>query len=484
MMMKKSFVLIVLLFLSTASAKTQTLMDSIFVVPENAYVFTIGNYYQLIRDNHPVVKQVELLSELAKQEIRLARGNFDPKIEASLAQKNLKGTEYYNIGNAELKFPSFFPVDPKVGIDRNKGAYLNPERYISADADYRQFYAGISLPIGRGLFTDDRRTALHQAELFTQSTEAEQVKMANKLLLDAAKDYWQWYYSYYNFRIYDRSVRIAKDIFDRVKTNHTYGEVASIDTVQARIIWQQRLVERQEAWLEFTNAGIQISNYLWDSLANPLDLPVNWIPADETAFSLLDATTIEELMQQSKENHPELQKIRIKLQHQEYDRRLAVENLKPRLDLNYSFINQPFNSSIEFLAPTFKDYKFGVDFSFPLFLRKERAKVAFTKLKISNTEYEERLTQLQITNEVESVYNIIKNNQNILVKQAGIAENYERLLQAEYLNLENGESDLFKLNLQQEKFIQAQSKVLKLKAELEKQKAMLFWAAGVSNLGM
>jgi hypothetical protein len=55
-------------------------------------------------------------------------------------------------------------------------------------------------------------------------------------------------------------------------------------------------------------------------------------------------------------------------------------------------------------------------------------------------------------------------------------------LKAEILNLENGESDLFKINIQQEKLIQSQSKLLKLMADYEKLKATLYWAAGVRNL--
>jgi hypothetical protein len=60
--------------------------------------------------------------------------------------------------------------------------------------------------------------------------------------------------------------------------------------------------------------------------------------------------------------------------------------------------------------------------------------------------------------------------------------NYERLLQAEFLNLENGESDLFKINVQQEKLIQSQSKWVKLLSEYEKLKAELYWSAGVRGL--
>jgi outer membrane protein TolC len=481
--LKNTIIVLLLMAANPFQVFSQTGLDSVFVLPDTAKVFTLENLYTLILKYHPVVKQVDLMTEVARQEIRFARGSFDPKIEASLVEKNLRDTEYYHVANAELKVPTRFPLDPKVGIDKNKGTYLNPERYISPDYNYQQFYAGISLPIGRGLFTDDRRTTLRQAELFTQSTEAEQIKLINKLLLDAAKDYWDWYFAYYNYRLYDRSVRIARDIFRRVKVNADFGELAPIDTVQAKLTWQERLVEQQEAWLDFRNSGLKLSNYLWDSLNSPLELEPSWAPADHTDQSLLDTVTLQELLQRSRENHPELQKIRIRLLHHELDRKLAVENLKPRLDLNYNFINQPLNPEGGVVMPTGNDYKFGVDFAFPVFLRKERAKLAFARLKISDTRYEERLLSLQISNEIQGAYNGLVNNQLVLGQQTDMAENYNRLLQAEFINLENGESDLFRLNVQQEKFLQAQSKVLKIRAELEKQKALLLWAAGIRNLG-
>ena len=95
-------------------------------------------------------------------------------------------------------------------MERNSGDYLNPERYIGSEFNYQQFYAGISLPLGRGLVTDERRTALRQAELFKDMTEAEQVKLINKLLLEAAKEYWQWYYAYYNYRLLNRGCRNSR----------------------------------------------------------------------------------------------------------------------------------------------------------------------------------------------------------------------------------------------------------------------------------
>jgi outer membrane protein TolC len=312
-------------------------------------------------------------------------------------------------------------------------------------------------------------------------TEAEQVKMINKLLLEATKDYWQWYYAYYNYRLMKQAVTIAEEIFRRVIVNYEFGEAATIDTVQAKITWQQRLIERQEAFLDFQNSGIRISTFLWDSLSRPLSLDLAWAPVMRSGSATLP-TNLDELIDQARTNHPELQKLDVKLRQLEVERRLAAEYLKPRLDLNYYFVNQPFdpegNTSLQFGD----NYKLGMDFSFPLFLRKERSKVALVKLKLSNTVFERTLAERQIINELNSAYNQVINIHAIKEAQRDMMQNYQRLLDAELLNLQEGESDLFRINLQQEKLIQSQTKWLKLMTEYEKQKAYLYWASGVRNL--
>jgi outer membrane protein TolC len=168
----------------------------------------------------------------------------------------------------------------------------------------------------------------------------------------------------------------------------------------------------------------------------------------------------------------------------ETEKRLAVENLKPQLNLNYYAINQPVGPDGEFSYAFTDNYKLGVDFSFPIFLRKERSKLALAKLKIANTQWERTLTERQIINNLEAIYNRLTNLRSILAAQAQMVGGYERLLEAELMNLEQGESDLFKLNLQLEKLIEAQSKWIKLLAENEKHKAELYWAAGTTLMAV
>jgi outer membrane protein TolC len=480
----KKLIIILGLFFTGVTAHGQNAFDSLFVLPDTITGFSLENLYATMLENHPIVKQTNLLPEMAQQEVRLARGAFDPKLETRLNMKEYDDKNYYTKWIASFTVPTWFPVDPKIGIERNTGTYLDSESSLPASDNYQQLFTGVTLPVGRGLFTDERRTAIQQAKLFTKMAEAEQIKLINKILLEAAKDYWQWYFSFYNYRLLVRNAVIAEEIFTRVKLNAQFGEASVIDTVQAKIILQQRLVERQEAYLEFINSGIKISNYLWDAADNPLQLSNTVAPVlVQRDGEILSVNTLEELSLQAKQNHPELLKLSIKLNQLEVDRKLAAEYLKPKLDLNYNFLNQPINAQGEFNSFTFlNNYKFGLDFAMPILIRKERAKLAQTKIKIQGTEYERSQTEREIINQINATFNQLVNTNQILTQQTSVAENYDRLLQAEILNLENGESDLFKINIQQEKLIQSQSKLLKLKAEYEKMKATLYWAAGVRNL--
>lgn len=481
--MKKTWLIIFCSSLFAAAHAQSPITDSIFVLPDTAKAFTLQDFYKLVIHYHPVARQADMLSDVARQEIRLARGNFDPKLESQLSLKQYNDITYYQLFDGSLKIPTRSPVSPIAGLQHNDGKYLNPENYISDEFNFNQTYVGISIPLGKGLLTDERRTALRQAEIFGDLMEAEQVKIINKLLLEAAKDYWQWYYAYYNYRVAHSTTKVGEDIFRRVKLNFDEGETSPMDTVQAKITLLERQVSRQEAYIEWKNSTLKVSTYLWDSLMNPVDLPMEFVPVADATMDILSQNTIEELINNARINHPDLQKLNLKLQHLELDKRLAKENMKPKLDVSYYMLNQPFNplETDPFINLT-DNYKLGVDFSIPLFLRKERAKLSQTRLKIVSTTFERDLATRQVMNDINTAHNYVVSNGLLLLQQRSMVENYFRLMNAELINLENGESDLFKINVQQEKLFQAQSKLIKVISEYEKQKAVLYWAAAVNPL--
>ncbi|MEM6830883.1 MAG: TolC family protein, partial [Bacteroidota bacterium] len=144
---------------------------------------------------HPVVQQADLLTESAEAVLVGSRGQLDPKISMNYDFKDFDEKEYYNLLNTSLKIPTWIGVEPKVEFDRNLGEFINDSNEIPDTFDFQQVSMGLSVPLGKGLFFDDRRNTIRQAQAFSQIALAEQTKEVNKILFTIIKDYWNWYLS-------------------------------------------------------------------------------------------------------------------------------------------------------------------------------------------------------------------------------------------------------------------------------------------------
>ena len=462
---RNSFLCFVVLLISVGAVRSQDTVQ-----------FSIDAFYRQVAEFHPMVRQARLLSEQARQEIRFARGSFDPKLEASFATKEFQDKSYFSTFETALTLPTRSPLQPKVGFERTTGELLDPSEKIPGN---EQAFAGVSLQLGRGLLTDERRTVLRQAEQMVNMFEAEQVKLVNKILLEAASAYWNWYYRYRAETVFDRAATVSQEILDGVKLNFSQGEASVLDTVQSSITNQARQIEKQEARLQLKNAKIALSNFLWADGNSPIMLSANAVPLLPVSGVIRAEEELAMLSERARENHPELIKLRTKIEILELDQRLAREFLKPRLDLNYALLSQPGAAQSIDLS---NDYKLGLDFSFPLFLRKERSKLKLMGLKLNQTNLETGFLEREILNTLQQTFNELITMQGLLSRQFNMVKSYERLMEGELLNLRNGESDLFKINVQQEKLLQSQEKLAKLESDYQKRKAYLWWSAGISPL--
>jgi outer membrane protein TolC len=449
-------------------------------------VLELKSYLELVMRNHPVIKQSDLVIKSAEANLLEARGGFDPKLSSSFDLKNFKGKEYYDLFNTTLKLQTFLPLDAKIGFDRNEGAFVNPENTIPNANENRQLTAGISMPIGKGLFIDERRLAFKQAKIYQSIAEAEQVKMINKILLTSLKDYWNWYTAYRKKELLEQSMVIARELFTRVKIDFDYGELAAVDTIQAQITFQSRQAEYEKMLFELENSRLMLSRHLWSEDQKPLELRVFTIPQVDAVFGILPSEEgMLEIIKWAAENHPEIRKMTNKIDQYEVDNKWYRESFKPQVDLSYSFIDAPVNGIGDTKTPSFSDnYKLGVDFSFPIFLRKEKGKLQKNKIKIQSAGYDLEQIKLAIQNSILSKYAETKMSSNLASQYQSIASNYDRLLQAEFINLEAGESDLFKLNLQQDKLISSQLKYIENLVKYQKNKAEIYYEAGVPYLSI
>ncbi len=434
---------------------------------------------------HPIVKQADLLTEDAAANLQGARGQLDPKIALNYDLKDFKDTEYYNLLKTSLKVPTWIGLEPKVEFDRNLGDFVNDSQEIPQTFDYQQVSMGLSVPLGKGLFFDDRRNTIRQAQAFSQIATAEQTKEVNKILFTIIKDYWNWYLTYQQQLLLKQAIDLAENIFERTLIDFEFGEAAVVDTLQAKINFQKRKVDYGKALLEFQLAKLNLSRHLWSENVTPLEISDNSIPDSVSLFTIPDESELKVAIENALEDHPEINKIEGKQEQLNSDLRWRKESLKPEVDLSYSFIDAPLNPNFESNSIEFgENYKLGVDFSFPILLRKERGKLQQTKIKLQSNEYDLAQNQINVKNNIYGRYAENVTFFDLLSQYADIADNYRRLLDAEIINLQNGETDLFKLNIQQDKYLESRIAFYEAFVKLEKSKADYFHATGLPYLGL
>lgn len=439
-------------------------------------ILTYNEFIQGVQSNHPLAKQAALQNQLGEAEVRSARGGFDPKSYAELSQKYFKESQYYSLFEGGVKVPTWFGIEFMGGYEENDGVFLNPENNVPSNGLY---FAGVKVPIGQGLFIDQRRAALRSAQVFATSTEQSRRMLLNDLLLEAADSYWKWFEAYHQQKVFEEAVEVALIRFRAVKQSAALGDVPSIDTLEAGIQVQDRQLSLQQAQLDFANASAQLSVYLWDNGLIPLELADNTFPSNlediETTYADLGLVQgFDSLVAQ----HPLLQLNRFEIDRLNIDRRLKAEMLKPTINLKYQPIVEGIGDQI---ANNFNEnnYTWGVDFSFPILLRKERGALAKTKIKLQEKQFDLDNKTQDLSYKARASINTwnTTKNQSDLYKRT--TQDYFGLLEGERQLFETGESSLFLVNRREVSYIRARIKLIELISKNQKAELKTLYQLGI-----
>ncbi|MES2836400.1 MAG: TolC family protein [Bacteroidota bacterium] len=445
---------------------------------QNDTTLTLDSYLKQVIDFHPLAKQAKTLNALGKAELRMAKGALDPTLTSNYNEKNFVTTHYYSMWDNALKIPTWYGIDFKAGFENNNGTYLSSENYTPTNG---LSYAGISVPLGQGLIIDERRNAIKQAKIAQNLAEAEKVKLINKLLLQATKDFWEWSFAYQKKQYVNQGLELATLRFNAVTERVKQGDLPAIDSVEAKIAMQDRIVLLTQADVELNNARLSISNYLWLENNTPAELndKITPQPLPETN-NTISADSLLSLLNYAKENHPDLQKWQYKLNQLKIEQKFAADKLKPKLNVNYNLLQgdfyiNPSNINTSYLQ---NNYKLGVYFNYPLFLRQERGKLELVKIKKSQTNFELQFANREIENNIKATYNQMLALNKMLTLQAEIVENNFTLRNGEQRKFDNGESSFFLINTREINLIYSQIKAAELKSKYQKNKVELLWSAG------
>ena len=364
--------------------------------------------------------------------------------------------------------------------DRFVGQAVNPELRTQNSG---LAGVGLSIPIGQGLLIDARRSALKQAQLMVTLAEAERVKQINKVWVGAAKEYWNWYLAFRQVEFLREGYELADTRFRAVRQRVVLGDAAAIDSVEAKITAQERQVQLEQALVSLQNARLMLSTYLWSPGEQPLELPERAVP-QPAIEGLVSEALYQQLLTQAAGQHPELTKLNTKIQQLAIEERFRRELLKPQLNLSGTLLSQPAAGGIpvtDYYNFGWSNYKVGVDFMFPLFLRKERGKLKQVQVKAQQTVLEQTQVNRDIQNGVQAAYNDMRALERQISIQQQSVKNQQTLLRAEQQKFDLGESSLFLVNTRETKLIDMRIKLEELRTKYQKSVAELYYSAGTKT---
>jgi outer membrane protein TolC len=417
---------------------------------------TYNEFLGFVKKYHPLVKSANLEINQAQANLMMARGGFDPKIEVDFEQKKFKDNQYYSILNSSFKIPTWYGVEIKAGFDNNEGIYLNPENTVPNQG---LTSLGISVPLGQGLFINQRMADLRKAKIQVKLSQAERNLMAVAVLYDASVAYFNWKRNYNEVTLYQTYLNNANIRYQGIAKSIEQGDKPAIDSVEAGIIVRNRKLSLEESQLKLAKAKLELANFLWLENNVPLELQDEIIPEENLVLTIKETLRTNDLMldNPSLENHPKINALEQKIEMLEVDRKLKANMLLPKIDLGYSYLSEP----RYFDNYRFQDYKVGVNFYFPLFLRKERGSLQLAKFKLQDVKFDLDLERVSLKNKIKAQQTEISS----LEKQKQLIDNlvvdYNIMLTSEERLFTFGESSIFLINTRENNLVSAQlSKLL------------------------
>ncbi len=430
-------------------------------------VLKFEDYIQMVKMWHPMAIQATLVNQQGEAQFMGSKGTNDPKLIAENAQKNFGGNDYYNLQKYGLKIPTRSGVSFQGGFENNAGDYLNPADFTPDEGLY---YAGVEIKLGNGLFTDQRRAAIQQAEIFASRSKQEQLLMLNNLILDAGRVYWDWLESKSNLGVFEDALEVAGQRYSAVKLNAELGERPSNDTLEAKIQFQTRKVQYQQALLDYANLKALVQVYLWQDGTVPLVLDEQAVPIRTKTEESLS------IMEDYLASHPELGIKQLEIQATTVDLKLKREEFKPELNIKYDLLSSTSSDRTQWNFT--ENYRAGIEFSMPIFLRKARGETKVYKYKISQKELQMQYKQAEIIYKVTRAENELDAYQRIVLIQNQSVSDYQSLLNGERTLFNLGESSLFMVNSREMKFIESQLKLNEIKKKINQSELKIQHAQG------
>lgn len=315
-----------------------------------------------------------------------------------------------------------------------------------------ELFAGFTLPLLRGGWTDRRRTDIKQSKL--EKDRMSHARDATQLMLEleAATAYWDWVAAGMNMKIEQQLLDLAVTRNDKLLRQIELGAVdrlVGLDNKRVILDRQARLVTAER---KFQSSALALSLYLRDENGDPVVAGADRLPGDLPEMPPPADYDLDSDVETALEQRPDLRAQKRYFEQSNVEVRWARNQRVPRLDfsaqLNHEMGNNP-NQDPGEIMPLRTNMFTWVNLEVPIPMRFGRGQVRSAESTRRIIGAEMQLLENQIAVEVADAHISVETAYQTAILAGSQVGLTKQLAEAELKRFELGDGDLLLVNLRE-----------------------------------
>ena len=342
-----------------------------------------------------------------------------------------------------------------------------------------EFKVGYLASLLQGRAIDPRRAAIFQAQLRQEQVEPAVQVIVLDIVFAASDVYWSWVAA-------GASRRVQQNLLDFTRERNRIYEIrvqnkdlAPIELVQNERLLASRQAKLYEAERKLQQSAIKLSLFLRDPTGRGVVPSAAALPRALVRPKDRRSQTVEEDIALAQSSRPELRELNVIQRQVELDRQLATNQTLPSLDAGFDASKDVGAQASSKGDKTPFELEAGLYFEMPLQRRKAYGKIREADGKLAQLGAKRRLTEDKIAIEVRDAVNAIQLASDRARQTEVGVRTAKELVDAERLRLDNGDSDLLRVAIQEASAIEAELADIEALADYWKAEAALRAALGI-----
>jgi len=432
--------------------------------PSSNSTLSLRDVLDSVESNFPLVLVAREQLEIAGGELQSAQGAFDIRLGLG-GTANSFGFYENEMFDVVVEQP-IAPGGIKLlgGYRLGQGDFATYDKGLQTNED-GEVNLGLSIPLLRDQSIDKRRVELWRARLELKRADPEIEKALLSIRQDAALSYWRWVAAGQKLPIAEHLLELAEDRQSSMEFAVEEGLIARIELSDNERLIAERRAIRIKAERSVEKAAIALSLYLRDTSGNLIEPAIDQLPRDFPATQGELSEPADMALATALEQRPELRDLSLSREQLELKLRKARNDMKPRLDLLVkasrdlgAAVNVPDDKG-EF------EMRAGVMFSVPVQRREARGDVRKTVAERSRLDEVTRMQRDEIQVEVQDAVSAQRQAWRRIAEAERSVALAGELESAERFQVEEGNSDLLRLNIRERQAAEASAFLVDVKQE-------------------